>query len=138
VHGLRLHDVRGEAAVVVEHLGAHDDHGRPTRRGRPVAVTVPPRTGRRNTVEESSVLVVAPAGTLRKAHTAPTLSASVISAPPCSTPPTVQRSSLHVSRPITSPGSARSIRTPHARANGIAASSGSVAGSITAALRSVV
>ncbi len=66
--------------------------------------------------------VVAPGGRLRKAQTAPTVSARVISAPPCITNPAVQRSGDQARRPVTSSGAARSTSIPVATANGIMAS----------------
>ena len=77
---------------------------RPTCSGRATACAVPPRTPRISDVDDATVDVVAPGGRLRKAQTAPTVSASVISAPPCITKPAVQRSGDQASRPVTSSG----------------------------------
>jgi hypothetical protein len=75
---------------------------RPTWSGRATAVTVPPRTARRNCVVDDVVLVVAPVGRFSTAHTAPTLSASAMIAPPWSTPPPVVRSGCQSNSPVTS------------------------------------
>src|SRR5579859_4473977 len=80
---------------------------------------MPDRTPRTNTVLELVVEVVAPAGRFGTAHTAAVLSANVMSAPPCMTPPAVVRSSDHASCPVTSPGVASVIVMPIAAANGI-------------------
>src|SRR5262249_10316695 len=52
-------------------------------------------------------------------QTAPVASASVISAPPCSTPPSVQSDSSHFSRLRTSDGPCSSTSTPSRSLNGI-------------------
>src|SRR6266516_8222016 len=96
---------------------------RPTCSGDDVAVTWPARTAPMNTALDETVDVPAPLGRLRNAHTAPVLSARVISAPPCSTPAAVVRSSDHASRPTTSLFFAEASSTPVAAANGIIASS---------------
>src|SRR5436190_15285095 len=73
---------------------------RPQCSGRVLAVIIPSRTARRKLVLDSTVAVpCASSGRLRKAHTPPQVSASAISAPPCSSPPAVQRSGAHCRRP---------------------------------------
>src|SRR3954447_25214328 len=101
---------------------------RPTCAGRATACAAPDRTPRTSEVVDETVDVEAPGGRLRNAQTAPTESASVISAPPCIRPPAVQRSGAHGSDPVTSPGAAVSTEIPAATANGMRASSSAGSG----------
>ncbi|SLC52886.1 Uncharacterised protein [Mycobacteroides abscessus subsp. abscessus] len=61
-----------------------------------------------NTVDELVVEVLAPGGRLRNAQTAPTLSASVIKAPPCIPLPAVVRWLSQSRWPTTCSGAALS------------------------------
>src|SRR3954471_22450386 len=96
---------------------------RPTCAGRATACAAPDRTPRTSDVVDETVEVEEPGGRLRNAQTAPTESASVISAPPCIRPPAVHRSGAHGSDPVTSVGVAASRETPAATAKGMRASS---------------
>src|SRR5690606_37804897 len=97
---------------------------RPTLSGRAVAATWPAVTGRRKLVAEEMVAVPrAPSGRLRNAHQPPAESASAISAPPCSSPPAVQRVPSQSSRSTTSSGPTFTAVAPSTAVNGMAACS---------------
>src|ERR1700737_2181150 len=92
----------------------------PMCRGRATAVTRPPRTARRKLVFDSMVAVPAPPpGRLRKAQKPPRLSASPMRAPPCSTPPLVQRLGSQATDAVTWSDAAVTSSTPRTAANGI-------------------
>lgn len=101
---------------------------RPTWSGVVVATAEPERIARKKFVFDSIVVVLAPSGRLRNAHTAPRVSASVINAPPCRTPPAVQRVGCHAMRPSTVDAVAVTIVIPHSAANGIICSRESASG----------
>jgi hypothetical protein len=65
----------------------------------------------------------APSGRFRWAHTAPTLSASAISAPPCSAPPAVHACGDQAGVPTVRSAPASVSSMPSPAANGMAASS---------------
>jgi hypothetical protein len=70
-------------------------------------------------VLELIVAVSAPAGRLRNAQMPPMLSASAITAPPCSIPPVVHSSADQARLPRTSAGSALASSIPSRLADGI-------------------
>src|SRR5215469_8420788 len=82
-------------------------------------------TERNICVVEVMVAVVAPSGRPRKATSAPALSASAISAPPCKIPPAVQRRGAHGSTATTRSELASSRRIPRSPAKGINSTSAS-------------
>ena len=97
----------------VAELGLHDD-GRAAgvQRSRSVPRTSPSRTARKKLVDDETVDVDAPGGRLRNAHTAPVVSARVITAPPCIMPAVVHRSGDHGRWPRTSSADAASSTMP--------------------------
>src|SRR4029079_16432175 len=90
----------------------------PTWSGCARAVTFPSRTAPRKLVFDSIVTVRASAGRFRNAHTAPAVSARVMSTPPCSAPPAVQRSGENSSVASTSSASPN-VLMPSVAPNGI-------------------
>ena len=86
-----------------------------------VAATWPSRTAPKKFDFDSIVAVpFASSGRLRNAQRPPPESARLMIAPPCSTPPDVQRSSAHASRSTTSSGDAETSSTPSRLPNGMA------------------
>ena len=92
---------------------------RPRCTGTATARTVPPLTGRNMWLVEVIVAVVLPSGSPRKVTSAPAVSASDISTPPCMTPPEVHRCGAQSSRMTTRLASASSRTRPRCPANGI-------------------
>ena len=117
---LRLRRQRDASPVRVADVGLDDDRRAADMERLAVASTCPSRTARKKFVFDSIVLVCAPSGRLRKAHTAPSASASAITAPPWSTPPAVVSSGAQASRPVTLSGEASVSSIPSVPANGIA------------------
>src|SRR5437867_4425839 len=86
---------------------------RPVCRGRATPSTWPPDTARRKLVLDSMVVVpAAPSGRLRKAQMPPMVSARLMRAPPCNTPPVVQRVGSQASLARTSSAPAETSSTP--------------------------
>ena len=136
-HGLGLGDERDALVVRVADVGLHDDRrAADVQRRAVVATTSPSRTPRKKLVFDSIVDVDAPSGRLRNAHTAPTLSARVISAPPWSS--AADRAALGgpgQPAPHRRP-SARSSSMPVATAKGMLATSASRSMAVSVLARS--
>src|SRR4051794_14376384 len=95
------------------------------------ARTVPDVTGRNICVVDVIVAVDAPCGSPRKVTTAPSESASDISAPPCRTPAAVHSSARCSSVATARSAPASSMRMPSRAANGIRSTSVSRSGGMT-------
>ena len=117
-----LRHERDELVVRVAELGLHDDRGAADVEWvRGAAQPRPRGPARKKLVDDVMVEVAAPDGRLRNAHTAPSVSASVITAPPCMRPAVVHRSGAQARWPRTSSFDAASIVIPTATANGMVA-----------------
>jgi hypothetical protein len=92
---------------------------RPRCSGIATARTVPPPTGRNIWLVEVIVAVVAPSGSPRNVTSAPAVSASDISTPPCMMPAAVHSRGAQASRAITRSALASSRVSPSRPANGI-------------------